>query len=99
MQGLSVTQRIKTISQPKMGYVPCSLFEIQTYEDYYETFDIRSDLSSIQGLAVDYLTRYMITKDKFTAFDIPIAGAKAIDDACVWYDSLGNSANRSMLRF
>lgn len=81
MQGLSVTQRIKTISQPKMGYVPCSLFEIQTYEDYYETFDIRSDLSSIQGLAVDYLTRYMITKDKFTAFDIPIAGAKAIDDA------------------
>lgn len=81
MLGLSVTQRIKTISQPKGGYVPCQLFNVQTYEDYYEIFDIRSDLSSIQGLAVDYLTRYMMTKDKLTAFNIPIAGAKKIDAA------------------
>lgn len=78
---LSVTQRIKTISQPKGGYVSSSLFETQTYEDYYEIFDIRSDLAPIQGLAVDYLTRYMITKDKLTSFDIPIAGAKKIDAA------------------
>lgn len=77
--GLSVTQRINTVSQPQGGYVPCSLFKIQDYEDYYEIFDIRSDLSSIQGLAVDYLTRYMVTKDKLSSFDISIAGAKKID--------------------
>ena len=78
---LSVTSRIKTIAQPKGGYVPCSIFNIHTYEDYYEILETRSDLLSIQGLAVDYLTRYMLTNDKMSAFDISIKGAKKIDEA------------------
>lgn len=78
---LSVTQRIKSVSQPRGGYVPKSLFTVETYNDFNELKDVNVTLSSIQGMAVDYLTRFMITKDKVKSFAISIEGAKKIDDA------------------
>ncbi|MBR6479005.1 MAG: hypothetical protein IKT04_00685, partial [Clostridia bacterium] len=78
---LSVTKRVKMVSQPKGGYVPKSLVKVEHYIDNNQIKDVNVTLSSIQGLAVDYLTRFMLFGDKTKAFDIPIRGAKLIDDA------------------
>lgn len=78
---LSVTQRIETVSQPSGGYVPKSLFTTVLYEDNKEVKDINVTLTSIQGLAVDYLTRFIVSGNIKTSFDIPILGAQKIDEA------------------
>lgn len=78
---ISVTGRIETVSQPHGGYVPKSLFEVKSYDDYNEISDINITLSSIQGMAVDYLTRYIISKNKLQAFDISIKSAMKLDEA------------------
>lgn len=77
---LSVTARIDTISQPYGGYVPKKLFNKKCYKDGCELSSINSAYASIQGLTVDYLTRFMLSKNKYLAFFIPILGAKAIDE-------------------
>ena len=69
---LSVTQRIKTVSQPQKGYVPKELFSFEKYEDYRQIKPIKTALVSIQGLAVDYLSRFIISGDKIKSFDIPL---------------------------
>ncbi len=70
----SVTGRIKKTPKPGQ-YVPRSLFEVETYKDGNEVKYVGKELSSIQGLAVDYLTRYMLTGDKKKAFEISLTGA------------------------
>ncbi|MCI6017881.1 MAG: hypothetical protein MRZ59_03400 [Clostridiales bacterium] len=77
---LSVTQRIKSVSQPHNGYVPKSLFDIVTFDDGLDISDVKPALSSIQGMVVDYLTRFILLGDKIKAFDISIKGAMALDD-------------------
>ena len=77
---LSVTQRIKTVSQPQKGYVPKELFSFEKYEDYRQIKPIKTALVSIQGLAVDYLSRFIISGDKIKSFDIPLKGAKIVDE-------------------
>lgn len=76
----SVTQRIKTVIQPMGGYVPKKLFKKKQYNDKCEVLDVKPAFSSIQGLAVDYLTRFMLFHDKLSAFDISIQGAQRIDN-------------------
>ena len=81
---LSVTQRIATISQPQGGYIPNELFLQTQYEDYKELLPIHTEdknLLALQGTAVDYLTRFMLSADKQKAFHISILGAKKLDDA------------------
>ncbi len=77
---LSVTGRIETVSQPNGGYVPKSLFRTKSYDDYNEIHEINITLSSIQGMAVDYLTRFIISNNKLKAFDISIQGALRLDE-------------------
>lgn len=80
--GLSVTQRITTVSQPSGGYVSVKLFDIKQYDDLNEIIPLKTvenGLQSIQGLAVDYLTRYKRTGFLFSSFSIPYAGAAKID--------------------
>ena len=76
----SVTQRVKHVGQPNNGYVPKSLFDITTYDDKLDLYDIKSSLSSIQGLAVDYLLRFLCTHDKFKSFFSCICGAMHLDE-------------------
>ena len=81
---LSVTQRIDTVSQPQGGYIPNKLFMQTQYEDYKELLPIHTEdkkLLTLQGTAVDYLTRYMLFSDKQNAFHISILGAKKLDEA------------------
>ena len=76
---LSVTRRIKTAYQPKTGYVPKELFNFITFEDAKTLNNIDPKLAPIQGIATDYLTRFLLTGDKESAFDISFKGAEALD--------------------
>ena len=78
---LSVTKRIDTVSQPHGGYVPKKLFEIKSYSDFNKIQNVSAVLAPIQGMAVDYLTRFMISNDKYQSFDISIKGAILLDEA------------------
>lgn len=78
---LSVTKRVNSAQQPPKGYAPISLFSIQSYDDLYEVKDVNVTLAAIQGLAVDYLTRFFLSGDRLKAFDISIRGALRIDEA------------------
>lgn len=84
---LSVTRRVEMVSQPKGGYVPKKLFVERYYHDKTKNntiedkhiYNIESAFTGIQGMAVDYITRYIMSGDKEMAFDIPIKGAKCVD--------------------
>ena len=75
-----MTQRVKTISQPRGGYVPRRLFCETQYNDNNEIREVEPAFSSMQGTVVDYLTRFFISHDKLSAFSISIEGAKCIDE-------------------
>ena len=77
----SVTQRIKMIQQPKGGYVKTSLFQEVCFEDGEEIVEIPSGMKPIQGMVVDYLTRFMIGESKEKAFEISMMGANAISES------------------
>ena len=80
---LSVTQRIKTVSQPRGGYLPVKSLEKRYYRDG-NTIDTTSQsyraYSNIQGMAVDYLTRLMCGFPVEKVFRISIAGAKKVNE-------------------
>ena len=74
----SVTQRINQIKQPRGGYLNPNLLE---KEQLYceKSLNPEENVSSgLVGLAVDYLTRFMKTGDKFGSFSISLRGAKII---------------------
>ena len=74
----SVTGRIQTIKQPKGGYLPASSFIAKQYDDG-KFLNLKENVhGSLIGLAVDYLTRYCITKDLFDSFRISLIGAKIL---------------------
>lgn len=75
MKGMSVTQRVKTIKQPRGGYIPPRMMERTEYDDG-KVLGEESVSPSVIGLAVDYLTRMELTGDKEKAFEISISGAE-----------------------
>jgi hypothetical protein len=70
----SVTQRIKEIKQPHGGYINPSQFIQIPRTDGKELFPKENIPPFITGLAVDYLTRLMMTGDPYKAFEISIRG-------------------------
>lgn len=77
----SVTKRIEKCYQPFGGYVPVKLFTEKQYADMNDVVEVPSAYKAIQGLVVDYLTRFMFTQDKISSFVISINGAKCVDRA------------------
>ena len=77
--GLSVTARIREITQPLRGYVSTKWFREYYYNDGKQITSLETGLESIQGLAVDYLLRFMTGSSKEDSFNIPILGAREID--------------------
>lgn len=71
----SVTQRIKEVQQPRGGYVKVSCFDVVCLNDDNELYDDENVHSSITGMVVDYMTRYMMGADIDEAFKISIMGA------------------------
>ena len=76
----SVTQRIKTIKQPRGGYIKPKEFEVTQLSDGIELVENENIHSSIIGLAVDYLTRYMIGARAKDAFSISLLGSDIIKE-------------------
>lgn len=76
----SVTQRIKMIRQPKGGYVRTSLFQELCFWDNEEINEIPLGMRPIQGIAVDYMTRFMVGESKITAFEISLLGANDLSE-------------------
>ncbi len=57
---MSVTQRVKTIKQPRGGYIPPRMMEKTEYDDGKKLGE-ESVSPSVVGLAVDYLMRMELT--------------------------------------
>ena len=72
---VSVTDRVCHVHQPGKGYVSPSKLKIRHFQD-----DIRLspvlEYPQLAGMAVDYLTRFLLTGDKIKAFEVSISGAK-----------------------
>ncbi len=71
----TVTKRIKTINQPRGGYLPISMFNIIEMSSKSKLNEKENVQPNLIGLAVDYLTRYMLGTNINKAFEISIKGA------------------------
>ena len=76
----SVTGRIKEIKQPRGGYLKPSLFDVNKIDDKKSLNEVENIHASIIGMAVDYLTRFIMGADKKEAFKISCLGAKNAND-------------------
>lgn len=72
----SVTHRIKEIQQPRGGFLPIRNFERIVYDDGFYPIPCENIPMSLVGTVVDYLTRYMLTKDVGLSFQYAIEGAE-----------------------
>ncbi len=76
----SVTQRIKEIKQPRGGYVKPSQFKLQKINDGQILNEQENVHASVIGMAVDYLTRFVMGTNVVEAFKISCMGAKVAED-------------------
>ncbi|MCI6269600.1 MAG: helix-turn-helix domain-containing protein [Clostridiales bacterium] len=74
----SVTQRINMIKQPYGGYLPIRSFYKTEYTDEYVLYEEENINAGIVGMAVDYLTRYMLGECVEDAFSVSLLGAQII---------------------
>lgn len=80
--GCSVTQRIKQVGQPRGGYLnPKMLTKSVLFEDGVSELPNESVHPSLVGLAVDYLTRYMLGDSAEEAFKISLLGLGVCESA------------------
>lgn len=80
---LSVSQMTKRITQPSGGYLPIKSFQVHTYDDGLTVDDSSPEypaFASIQGMVVDYLTRYMSGSPLRDAFLISLMGASMVSE-------------------
>ena len=77
--GVSVTQRIKMVSQPRGGYINPKEFEITQLETK-DTLGEENVSPGLVGLVVDYLTRFSSGTSKEEAFKISLLGAELIGE-------------------
>lgn len=76
---LPVTKRIEQIRQPKGGYLKINLFEENKLVDNYEILEYESTIDkrkfpTLLGLVVDYVSRFLYTKDLIKSFEISFMG-------------------------
>lgn len=77
---MSVTERAKDVEQPRGGYVKRVDFEEIPLGPGEETLHEDENVhASLIGMAVDYLTRFILTGDLEDSFKISILGAKKIN--------------------
>lgn len=76
----SVTQRVSQIKQPYGGYLRPRDFECIVLNDDNVLSEQENIHPSLVGMAVDYLSRYMLERNAKKAFHISLLGASIIDD-------------------
>jgi len=72
----TVTSRIEQIRQPRGGYVRPSSFETTLYDDGKTLNEHENIHWTVVGLAVDYLTRFLLGDAAKDAFAVSVKGAK-----------------------
>ena len=77
----SVTQRIKMVKQPLKGFIPPDTFIEKQLVDNANLAEVNASVKSIQGMAVDYLTRYIMGCPKEEAFAISLKGAELVSES------------------
>ena len=77
--GVSVTNRINMISQPRGGYLPIDMFEVEQLATSNELKE-ENVAPSLIGTAVDYLSRFMNGGSKEESFKISLLGATYINE-------------------
>ena len=75
----SVTKRISMIKQPRGGYINKKQLIIETLDDGKTLNEEENIHASLVGLAVDYLTRFMMGTPAEEAFKISLQGAFCLD--------------------
>ena len=75
----SVTGRIKEIKQPRGGYIKVSAFDTIPMDDDVILNSEENISASVIGMAVDYLTRFVMGNDIKEAFKISLLGANAAE--------------------
>lgn len=76
----SVTQRIKAIKQPRGGYIKPKEFVETVIDDNVELNPQENIHASLIGLAVDYLTRFMMGTPINESFKISLLGANIVNE-------------------
>lgn len=76
----SVTQRIKQVKQPWGGYISIKSFNVYDLNDNKQLHVAENIHSSLVGMAVDYMTRFLIGSTVEDAFKISLIGANLIDE-------------------
>lgn len=77
----SVTQRIKQIKQPRGGYINPRALEVKSLGYGIAELNQEENVhSSLIGLTVDYMTRFMSGTSAEKAFAISMRGARCVDD-------------------
>ncbi|MBR2836195.1 MAG: hypothetical protein IKE43_10890 [Coriobacteriales bacterium] len=89
----SVTQRIKEIKQPRGGYLNLKMFTKTVLGPGEEELKQTDFQSGLTGLAVDYLTRFMLGTPVKTAFRISILGAERLS----WDNNINTADTVSLL--
>ena len=81
MSGVSVTQRIKQVKQPRGGYINPKELTVVSLGDGADTLNpVENIHPSLMGLAVDYMTRFMTGSSAVDAFAISLNGAQIIGE-------------------
>ena len=75
----SVTRRIRAIRQPRGGYIHPSWFKVRNYDDNFILSECENIDTSIVGMVVDYLTRFIMGTRVEDAFKISCQGALIAD--------------------
>lgn len=75
----SVTKRISMIEQPYGGYINKKSLKVIQLEDNITLNESENISPGLIGLAVDYMTRFMMGTDKEEAFSISLIGASSLD--------------------
>lgn len=77
---VSVTQRIKQVVQPRGGYIKPKDFSITELNDGIALHEAENIHAIIVGLAVDYLSRYIMGTPLQEAFRISLGGAAIVNE-------------------
>lgn len=80
LTGLPVTKFLKKIEQPRGGFINKKSMLKQQIEDGHVLHESENVHPSLIGMAVDYLTRYMLFGDKETSFGISLTGAALVNE-------------------
>ena len=75
----SVTKRISMVKQPYGGYLNKKQFDVTAIDDGEILNEVENIHASLIGLAVDYLTRFMMGTSAEEAFKISLQGALCLD--------------------